>query len=107
MIQRLTSAATITVPAATVENRTEGIQIFQLTPLSDATLNAVPDGIPGAIYAFIIDSSGVTSRTLTWGANFRSTATLATGTTDARRFVINFVSDGVILTEMSRTAAQA
>jgi hypothetical protein len=59
----------------------------------------------GRQYHFIITTSGTTSYTLTFGTNFKSTGTLATGTTTAKVFVITFVYDGTNLNEVSRTAA--
>ena len=80
--------------------------VTQLTPNSTRTLTtAVPRA--GEYRTLIILTSGATSYTITFGTGFKTTGTLATGTTSARRFVINFVSDGTYLIEMSRTTAIA
>lgn len=55
----------------------------------------------------IVLTSGVTSYTMTFGTGFRSQGTLATGTTTARYFVLDFISDGTSLIEVSRTIAMA
>jgi len=95
------------VPGATVSLDTTKYINFKWTPGEDETINAASAGFEDQELTIIIDTSGATSRTLTFGTNFRSTATLATGTTTARRFVVTFVSDGLVWTERCRTAAQA
>lgn len=78
----------------------------QLTPNSTRTLTTtVP--IAGQRRSLIILTSGTTSYTLTFGTGFKTTGTLATGTTSARRFIIEFISDGTSLIETSRTVAIA
>jgi hypothetical protein len=61
---------------------------------------AVPPA--GTVCVLIIVSNGANSRTVTFGAGFAATGTLATGTTSDRRFVITWVSDGVRLLETQR-----
>ncbi|MDP2941988.1 MAG: hypothetical protein Q8O36_00520, partial [Candidatus Omnitrophota bacterium] len=53
----------------------------------------------------VITTSGTSSFTLTFGSNFKSTGTLATGTVSAKVFVVSFVSDGTNLNEVARTTA--
>jgi hypothetical protein len=78
----------------------------QVTPTATATFTTtVPSA--GIRCSLIILTSGATSYTITFGTGFRTTGTLATGTTTARRFVISFISDGTTLTEYSRTTAMA
>jgi hypothetical protein len=78
--------------------------VSQVTISADATLTTtVPPA--GALAIVIIITSGVTSRTVTFGTGFASTGTLATGVTAARRFVVSFVSDGTRLLETGRTTA--
>lgn len=81
-------------------------EVAQLTPTSTRTLTTTvpPAGVRRTI---IILTSGTTSYTLTFGTGFKTTGTLATGATSARRFVIEFVSDGTQLIETSRTVAIA
>lgn len=81
-------------------------RMAQLTPNSTRTLTTT---IPraGESRTLIILTSGTTSYTLTFGTGFKTTGTLATGVTSARRFVIEFISDGTSLIEKSRTVAIA
>lgn len=73
----------------------------QLTPTSTRTLNTtVPPA--GTRCTLIVLTSGTTSYTLTFGGGFKSVGTLATGTTNARRFLVSFVSDGTYLIETGR-----
>jgi hypothetical protein len=78
--------------------------VYTLTPAQTETLNA-SGGITGGYYSIIITTSGTTSRTLTFGTNFKTTATLATGTTSGKVFVITFVCSGTTFYEVSRTIA--
>jgi len=78
--------------------------IFTLTPAHTATINAA-SVIAGREIVLVITTSGTSSYTLTFGTNFKSTGTLATGTANAKIFVIRFVSDGTNWIETSRTTA--
>jgi hypothetical protein len=64
-------------------------------------------GKAGQTYVVQILSSGTTTRDVTFGSGFRTTAVLATGGTDARYFTVTFVKIGATMTEVSRTAAMA
>ncbi len=96
---------TALTPGATVAVEPSQGDLFTLTPGEDETINAatVHNG-----YEFMIkvSTSGTTSRTLTFNTGFKSTGTLATGTSDAKIFLIRFKSDGTQYCEVSRTAAQ-
>lgn len=76
----------------------------KVTPTATATFTTTvpPAGTPCFL---MILTSGTTSRTITFGTGFKSTATLATGTVTAKVFVIHWISDGVTLYESGRTAA--
>ena len=78
--------------------------VVKVTPTANATFTTTvpPAGSPCTL---IILTSGTTSRTITFGTGFKSTATLATGTTSARVFVIHWISDGSVLYEAGRTVA--
>lgn len=78
--------------------------VVKVTPTqSDSyTTNVPPAGFERTL---IILTSGTSSYTITFGSGFKSTGTLATGTTSARVFVVKFVSDGTNLYEVSRTSA--
>jgi hypothetical protein len=79
---------------------------YTLTPAEDETIaGTVTGAVPGRQYTLIVLTSGTTSRTLTFGANFKTTGTLATGTTTAKYFVINFVYNGSLFVETGRTTA--
>lgn len=91
--------------AQTVFNYTTA-KVYQKTPNATQTYTAtVPQA--GEQRTMIILTSGATSYTITFGSGFKTTGTLATGTTTARRFVIEFISDGTNLIETSRTVAIA
>ena len=96
---KFTDVGTNTAAQALATNHVSQVTISANTTLT----TTVPPA--GAQAIVIIVSSGVTSRTVTFGAGFASTGTLATGTTADRRFVVSFVSDGTRLIECSRTAA--
>lgn len=71
---------------------------------ADTTLTTtVPPAGTNAVV--VIVTVGTVSRTVTFGTGFASTGTLATGTDADRRFVVNFLSDGTRLIEVSRTTA--
>lgn len=80
--------------------------VVQLTPNSTRTLTTTI-APAGQTRQLIILTSGTTSYTLTFGTGFKTIGTLATGTTSARRFILNFISDGTYMIEVSRTAAIA
>jgi hypothetical protein len=94
----LTSSSTIAL------NSTLG-NIFTLVPAHTATINCATVPATGQEITLRILTSGTSSFTLTFGTNFKSTGTLATGTADAKVFVIKFVSDGTNMNEVSRTTA--
>lgn len=83
--------------------------IYAYAPNEDETISATSVGNPGEELMFIFGPTpNTTSRTLTFNtAQFRSTGTLATGTTAARYFTIVFRSNGALWYEVSRTAAMA
>ena len=76
----------------------------KLTVTANRTLTTtVP--VAGTRVSVIILTAGASSFTITFGSGFKPTGTLATGTTAARVFVVNFISDGTNLYEAGRTAA--
>jgi hypothetical protein len=76
----------------------------KVTPTANATYTTTVPAA-GKERSLIVLTSGTQSRTITFGTGFKPTATLATGTTAARVFVIRWVSDGTNLYEASRTVA--
>lgn len=98
------SAATLATTGAMTVPMTSSV--ITITPTGNCTFNAT-GGTVGQVVTFSITTTGTTSRTLTWGTNFRKTGTLATGTTAARFFTVTFrCLDGTIWTEVARTAVQ-
>jgi hypothetical protein len=72
-----------------------------ITPGVTGNVNAGAAGAVGQRMTLFI-----TSYTLTFNTNFKSTGTLATGTTSAKVFILEFVSNGTTWAEVSRTTAQ-
>lgn len=95
------AATSATTGTMTVNMTTEMITI---TPTNACTFNA-SGGVAGQRVTFIVTTSGVSSFTLTWGTNYRTVGTLATGTTTAKKFCVSFVYDGSLWLETGRTAA--
>lgn len=79
--------------------------VFTLTPGEDETIS-VTNIVNGTRLNLVVTTSGATSRTLTFGTGFKSTGTLATGTTTAKTFVVEFLAVGGTYIEVSRTTAQ-
>lgn len=98
------SAATSATTGTMTVNMTTSI--VTITPSGACTFNG-SGGVTGQICTFVITTSGVSSFTLTWGTNYKTTATLATGTTTAKIFTVTFrCTNGTQWAEMCRTAAQ-
>lgn len=82
------------------------VSCYTLTPGEDEAISGVTTGaVPGRTYCLVVTTSGTTSRTLTFGTNFKVTGTLATGTAGGKKFVMSFVYDGTNFNEVSRTTA--
>lgn len=75
-----------------------------ITPTGACTFNASV-GVATQRCTFVITTSGASSYTLTFGSNFRSNGTLATGTVTAKKFAIDFIYDGSVWIETGRTPA--
>lgn len=93
-------------PSSTISLDPTLADVFTLTPGQDETINAASVPTTSQEITIHVLTSGTTSRTLTFGTNFKSTGTLATGTSDAKKFTIRFQSDGTTFNEISRTTAQ-
>ena len=78
--------------------------VAKVTPTGNATYTTTV-APAGARATVIILTSGTTSYTITFGGNFKSTGTLATGTVSGKIFVVSFVSDGTNMIETGRTVA--
>ena len=98
------SAATSATTGTMTVNMTT--PIITITPSGACTFNG-SGGVTGQRATFVVTTSGVSSFVLTWGTNFKSTATLATGTTTAKIFAVSFLcTNGTQWIETGRTAAQ-
>lgn len=90
---------------AVVLNASKG-EIFKLTPTGTCNINASEiTANVGQRVTLIVLTSGSSSYVLTFNTNFLSTGTLTTGATTAKTFVVDFVSNGTTLIEVSRTTA--
>lgn len=80
--------------------------IITITPTGACTFNA-SGGATAQRITFVVTTSGVTSFNLTFGTNFKTTSTLATGTTTGKIFAVSFLStNGTQWIETGRTTAQ-
>jgi hypothetical protein len=95
---------TAITPSATPSIDASLSDVYTLTPGEDETIS-ITNGAAYQPITLIILTSGVTSRTLTFGTGFKSTGTLATGTSTGKYFVIEFICDGTNCYEKSRTTA--
>jgi hypothetical protein len=92
------TTGTMTVPMTT--------PVITITPTGACTFNGTGGNI-GDIVSFVVTTSGTSAFVLTFGTNIKSTATLSTGTTTAKVFVVTFRCYAAALwAEMSRTTAQ-
>lgn len=89
----------------TVSISTDYAEVQSISPTGDCTLNAISAGGPNRRLSLVVTTSGTSNHVLTFGTNFKSTGTLATGTVSGKVFTVNFVSDGTNLNETSRTTA--
>jgi hypothetical protein len=93
----LTAATTVSVDFSTAT-------VFTLTPAQAETINAT-NCTAGETATIVVTTSGTTTFTLTFSTNFKTTGTLATGTTTAKVFAISFRCNGTTATEIARTTA--
>lgn len=96
-VSALTSSATIALNAALGN-------VFTLTAGHTATINAT-GGTAGQMLYIVVLTSGTNSYTLTFGTAFKTTGTLATGSSDAKTFAMTFINDGTNFVEVARTTA--
>ena len=90
------TTGTMTVPMTS--------SVITITPSGACTFNA-SGGVAGDTAVFVITTSGASSFTLTWNTGYKTTGTLATGTTTAKTFTVSFAFNGATWCECSRTAA--
>ncbi|NBR24098.1 MAG: hypothetical protein EBU08_10075 [Micrococcales bacterium] len=80
--------------------------VLQATIGASLTFTNATTPPAGTFCYLILKTTGTTSRTVTFSsADFRTTATISTGVNSGRTITLNFVSDGVKLSEVSRTSA--
>jgi hypothetical protein len=104
--QASVSTALATTTPIDISTVSSSGDVVPYTPTQSSTINAATmTGTGGRTLRLIVTTSGTTSYTITFGTNFKTTGTLATGTVSGKVFVITFVSDGVNWNEQSRTAA--
>jgi len=77
----------------------------KVTPTASASYTSTVPSAGYSVYLIIL-TSGTVSYTITFSTGFKSTGTIATGTTTAKTFVVHFISDGTTLIEAGRTTAQ-
>lgn len=108
--QRTTLGITNLIPTVAATSATTGTMTVAMgegartiTPTGDCTFNA-SGGVAGQTCTFII-STTASSRTLTFGTNFRKSATLVTGSVNPRFFSVTFicVADNGAWQEVSRS----
>lgn len=79
---------------------------FTLTPVQACTINAA--SVPALRHQRLVVqvlTSGTTSVVVTFGTNFKTTGTLATGSVSGKYFHVEFDSDGTNFVETARTTA--
>lgn len=107
--QRLVKTASNTIPAsasnATTLDCSKG-DVWSYTPTEATTITPI-NLAPGQRITIHFLTSGTSSYTVTFGSPFKTTGTLATGTSDAKYFAVSFTcnSAGTLLIEDSRTTA--
>lgn len=101
----LGSAVVALTPGTTIALDSTLGNTFTLTPAQDTTINIATVPATDQLITLKVLTSGTTSYTITFGTNTKSAATLATGTTTAKVFIVTFRSDGTNFNEVSRTTA--
>jgi hypothetical protein len=87
------------------QNLSIAYSVLTATLSGNTTFNA-SGGVAGDRLTVVITTSGTTSYTVTFGTNFLSSGTLATGTVALKKYSISFVcTDGTNWVETGRTAA--
>lgn len=101
------NAGTTATTSATTGTMTVSMTtpIITIVPSGACTFNGT-GGVTGQRATFVVTTSGTSSFVLTWNTNYRTTATLATGTTTAKIFCVTFLcTNGTTWVEISRTTA--
>jgi len=99
------NAELVEVINATTPAPTGLATLYTMTPTASVNVPMAVVGPAGTRMAIKVLTAGTSSYTLTFTTNILATGTLATGTSDAKVFVVNFISDGTKRLEVSRTTA--
>jgi len=91
-------------PGSSVDMNCDNGNSFILTPGQSCTITP-SGGIAGQSLTLVVTTSGTVSRPLTFATPFKTSGTLSTGNSNAKKFVICFIYDGTNYIEKSRTAA--
>lgn len=102
---RVAYAALATTTPLDITNAVRSGNVLTYTPTQDSTLNATTTPVEGQEIEVVIITSGASSFTITFGTNFISQGTLATGVTTAKTFVLKFIAVSGKYREASRTTA--
>lgn len=99
-------SASVVTPGATPTIDASLGSVFTLTPAEAESISIINMTVNQPI-TLIVLTSGTSSYVLTFSTGFKTTGTLTTGTTSARYFIVQFISDGTNVYEVSRTTAIA
>ncbi len=99
-----TAKALAATGGAAIDPANDLTQLYTVTPTASETITASSAPVGYGVTLKVL-TSGVSSFTLTFGTGFKTTGTLATGTSDAKVFMVSFVGDGTTMNEVSRTTA--
>lgn len=78
--------------------------LFTITPTRSEIIMTTTGG-EGDSALFRVLTTGSESYAITWGSGFKSSGSLTTGTTPSKKYVVEFVNDGVDWLELKRTTA--
>lgn len=106
VVKTIVDAIAVLTPAATISLDPTLGGLFTLVPAASCTINAATVNAKHQRIVIVITTSGTSTFTITFGSNFKSTGTLATGATSGKVFVLVFEGDGVNYNEASRTTAE-
>ena len=95
--------ATLT-PSASISMDCSTGSLFTLVPDQNCAITP-SNGYEGQVIDLEITTSGTSTYTITFSSPFKTTGTLATGTSNAKKFMLTFVYDGTNYVERSRTTA--
>ena len=96
----------VLTPGSTVMVQPANKTVLALEPAQDEYLYLDTSGMAaGHRFTIVVTTAGSTSYTLTFGSNFKTVGTLATGTVACKTFSISFAYDGTNAVETGRTTA--